>query len=71
MEVVILDICKGRYLTLSVLAKLVDRNSDTLRKTHLDNLVKSRRIKRAFPGTPTHEKQAYRAVEDDESGEAA
>lgn len=69
MEAVILAVCKGRYLTLSALAKLVDRNSDTLRKTHLDNLVKSRRIKRAFPGTPTHEKQAYRAVENDERGE--
>lgn len=64
MEAVILAVCKDRYLTLSVLAKLLNRNPDTLRKTYLDSLVKTDRIKRAFPGTPTHEKQSYRTVLD-------
>jgi ATP-dependent DNA helicase RecG len=51
---------------LSVLAKLLDRNPDTLRKTYLDSLVKSHRIRRAFPGTPNHEKQSYRTVASDD-----
>lgn len=67
MEAVILEICKDRYITLNVLAKLVSRNPDTLRKTYLDSLVKSHKICRAFPGTPTHEKQSYRSVFNDNS----
>ncbi|NLC37293.1 MAG: AAA family ATPase [Alcaligenaceae bacterium] len=55
----ILAICEGRYVRLSVLAELLQRDADGLRKVHLDALVKSRRILRAFPGTPTHELQSY------------
>lgn len=66
MESVILAVCKDRYITLNVLAKLVSRNPDALRKNYLDNLVKTRRISRAFPGTPTHEKQSYRTVNESE-----
>lgn len=65
METVILALCRDRYLTLNVLAALVARNTDVLRKRYLDGLVKSRRIRRAFPGTPTHEKQSYRTVDGD------
>ncbi len=68
MEAVILAVCRDRYLTLNVLAALVHRNADTLRKSYLDGLVKFRRIRRAFPSTPTHEKQSYRTV-DAEDGE--
>ena len=46
MEAVILKICKDRYITLNVLAKLTSRKSDTLRKNYLDNLVKSNQIRR-------------------------
>lgn len=70
MEAVILAVCRDRYLTLGVLAKLLHRHSDTLRKTYLDRLVKTNRIKRAFPGTPTHEKQSYRTVGNDEGDRA-
>ena len=66
MEAVILEICKDRYITLNVLAKLFSRNPDTLRKTYLDSLVKSHKIRRAFPSTPTHEKQSYRSVFDND-----
>jgi ATP-dependent DNA helicase RecG len=59
----ILAVCADRYLTLSTLAKLLDRNGDTLRKTYLAELVRSGGLKLAFPATPTHEKQAYRAVQ--------
>lgn len=71
MESVILAVCKGRYVTLGVLSRLMDRNPDALRRNYLDGLVKTRRIQRAFPGKPTHEKQSYRTVEDAEIGERA
>ncbi|MFC5520872.1 RNA-binding domain-containing protein [Polaromonas jejuensis] len=63
MSRVILSVCEGRYIRLSVLAELLDRNPDSLRRNYLDTLVKDHRIRRAFPGTPTHEMQSYRAAE--------
>lgn len=60
MTEVILAVCEGRYVRLSVLAELVGRNPDGLRRGYLDALVKDHRILRAFPGTPTHEMQSYR-----------
>lgn len=62
---VILSVCEGRYVRLSVLAELLNRDSDGLRKGYLDGLVKEKRIRRAFPGTPTHELQSYRKAEED------
>jgi hypothetical protein len=61
---VILSVCEGRYVRLSVLAELLNRDADGLRKGYLDILVKEQRIRRAFPGTPTHELQSYRKAED-------
>lgn len=64
MSEVILSICDGRYVRLSVLAELMSRNPDALRRGYLDAMVKDHRIRRAFPGTPTHEMQSYRKAED-------
>jgi ATP-dependent DNA helicase RecG len=61
---VILAVCDGRYVRLSVLAELVGRNPDGLRRVYLDALVKDHRILRAFPGTPTHEMQSYRKADE-------
>lgn len=65
MHAAILGVCQGRYVRLSALAELLKRNPDSLRRNHLDELVKTQRIRRAFPGTPTHEKQSYRTVDAD------
>lgn len=63
METAILAVCNGRYLRLSALAELVNRNADSLRKNHLDRLVKEGLLLRAFPLTPNHEMQSYRSKE--------
>lgn len=63
MTTAILAVCSGRYLRLSALAELLDRNADSLRKNHLDRLVKEGRLLRAFPLTPNHEMQSYRTKE--------
>ncbi len=60
MHEAILAVCQGRYVRLNALAELLMRNPNSLRRSHIDALVKSRRLKRAFPGTPTHEMQSYR-----------
>jgi ATP-dependent DNA helicase RecG len=56
---VILEICKGRYVTLRCLAMLVDRKPETLQGQYLTGLVREQRLELAFPTTPTHERQAY------------
>jgi ATP-dependent DNA helicase RecG len=63
MVEVILAVCEGRYVRLSVLAELLNRDPDGLRKGYLDALVKEHRIRRAFPGTPTHELQSYKKAD--------
>lgn len=69
MDEVILAVCRNRYIRLSALAELLQRNPDSLRKSYLDELVKSHRIRRAFPGKPTHEMQSYRS--EDGTGQKA
>lgn len=64
MVEVILSVCEGRYVRLSVLAELLRRDSDGLRKGYLDALVKEHRVRRAFPGTPTHELQSYKKADE-------
>lgn len=63
MQDVILELCRNQYLTLSVLAQLVKRNPDSLRQQYLSVMVRAGKMVLAFPSKPTHEKQAYRAVE--------
>lgn len=60
MEQVLMQLCQDQFLTLSVLAALVQRNPDGLRQQYLSKMVKAKTITLAFPTKPTHEKQAYR-----------
>lgn len=69
MREVISALCRDHYLTLNVLAGLVNRSPDALRQQHLNSMVKSRQIQLAFPTKPTHERQAYKTSVED-SGEA-
>lgn len=62
MRNVILALCRDYFLTLNVLGQIMDRNPDALRQQHLNGMVRNREIRLAFPATPTHEKQAYRAT---------
>ena len=63
MRAVILAVCTGRYVALSSIAALVDRDPDALSQQHLKPLVKDGKLRLAFPAAPTHARQAYRAVE--------
>ncbi len=64
MQEVLLSLARDQYLTLSVFAALVQRNSDSLRQQYLSPMVKAGLLVMAFPSKPTHEKQAYRAASD-------
>lgn len=63
MQSVILDLCRGHYITLSCLAKLVNRDSDAFRQQHLKPLAKDSKLKLAFPTAPTDARQAYRTAD--------
>jgi hypothetical protein len=56
---VILKLCQSKSITLHCLACLVKRKPDTLRDQYLKILVRERKLRLAFPKTPTHERQAY------------
>jgi len=58
MKQVVLDLCKGRYLGVRVLAGLLNRDANDLRKRVLNELVKERVLKRAYP-RPNDPRQAY------------
>ncbi|WP_116828644.1 RNA-binding domain-containing protein [Pseudomonas syringae] len=62
MTSVISAICSDRFVTLTALAKLVNRHPDGLRQQHLSTMVRNRQVRLAFPTKPTHERQAYRTV---------
>lgn len=62
MITVISAICSEQFVTLTALAKLVNRHPDGLRQQYLSNMVRNRQVRLAFPTKPTHERQAYRTV---------
>ena len=59
----LLQVCKGHYVTLPVLATLLHRNTDALRQQYLKSLVREGRISLAFPDVPTDPRQAYKTIE--------
>lgn len=63
----ILDACRGRYLTLPVLAEILDRRPDTLRTHYLRMLLEAHRLEMRYPSAPNHPSQAYRTTEADVS----
>ena len=63
MQSIVLDLCRGHYMTLSCLASLVNRDSDAFRQQYLKPLAKDSKLKLAFPTAPTHARQAYRTAE--------
>lgn len=62
MRTIILSLCKEQYLTLNVLASLLERSPHALRQQYLAPMVKEKLVILAFPVTPTHEKQAYKSA---------
>lgn len=64
---VITLLCRGRYLTVRVLSLLLDRNETYLRQSVLNPMVQENELRRAFPQSPNHPRQAYIAAILDEA----
>ncbi|MEA3406369.1 MAG: putative DNA binding domain-containing protein [Pseudomonadota bacterium] len=59
MKQVIENICENHFVTISALANLLNRKTETLRGNYLSPMIKEGTLKLAFPKTPNHPKQAY------------
>jgi len=64
MTKIITRLCEDYYLTQQVLAELVNRKPEALRKNTLKSLVDSGHLALAFPTVPTHPQQAYTCNKD-------
>lgn len=72
MRSLVCSLCHRRFLTIKVLARLLDRQEDYLRQRVLNPLVEEGALVRAFPTTPNDPRQAYTsvpAVDDEGCGE--
>ena len=63
VESTILKLCNGRYLSLSELAELLDRDPDTLRKNFIRVMLGEQQLIPEHPNIKTHPKQRYIAAE--------
>jgi ATP-dependent DNA helicase RecG len=59
VDAILLELCKGQYLSLKVIAKLIGRVEDYLRQNYLNRLVATGQLRRAFPSKPNDPRQAY------------
>lgn len=65
MSKIILALCQKRFVTLRVLADLVDREEKYLRDRIINPMIERGEILRAFPQSPNDPRQAYAAAEQD------
>lgn len=59
VQSVILTLCSVRSLRLEELEELLNRSGESLRKKHLQHLIKERQLKLKYPTKPNHPSQAY------------
>ncbi|MCW9023095.1 MAG: putative DNA binding domain-containing protein [Gammaproteobacteria bacterium] len=62
VEMVILDLCNGRHLSLQQLEELLNRSGDFLRKDYLKPMIRSKQLQLLYPTKPNHPEQAYTAI---------
>lgn len=59
MQPIILELCNGRYLSLSLLSEVLQRNPEGLRTRLLSPLLQSGQLVMRFPNEPNRPDQAY------------
>jgi ATP-dependent DNA helicase RecG len=59
VEQAVASLCEGRFITLSVLAEILERSPDYLRQNILKGMIERGLIKRAYPQIPNDPRQAY------------
>ena len=59
MDEIVLDLCTGHFIPLSIIAKLVNRTPQNIREKQLSKLVDQGKICMAFPYAKRHKMQGY------------
>ncbi|KAA1163591.1 MULTISPECIES: RNA-binding domain-containing protein [Pseudoalteromonas] len=62
MKVLIRELCKGHYISVSVLEVLLDRKPQSLRQNYLKPMVSDGILKMAFPHKPNSPMQGYTTI---------
>lgn len=62
-EETILKLCSECWLSLRTLARLLDRDTDSLRNHYINPMLRDGRLRARVPGKPNHPGQAYRTSE--------
>ncbi|ACR67593.1 AAA family ATPase [Edwardsiella ictaluri] len=63
MDKIILSLCQGHFMPLSVIAMLTKRTPQNIREKQLIPLVKQGKLRLAFPHVRRHKKQGYMTVQ--------
>lgn len=64
MELLITELCREHYISVSVLEMLLDRKPQSLRQNYLKPMVSDGRLKMAFPHKPNSPKQGYTSTDE-------
>jgi len=62
MESTILALCEDDWLSLRTLARLLNREPDSLRNHYITAMLRNGRLQARVPGKPNHPNQAYRTT---------
>ncbi|MBF0611880.1 MAG: putative DNA binding domain-containing protein [Magnetococcales bacterium] len=65
MEKLIIELCRGRWLSRRALGELLNRNPDGLRSRFLTSMVEHGLLRLRHPDKPNRQDQAYRTASDD------
>ncbi|MEZ2577972.1 Fic family protein [Buttiauxella ferragutiae] len=59
MKELLMDLCNGHYLSVSVMEILLGRKAQSIRQNYLKPMVDAKQLKLAFPNKPNSPKQGY------------
>lgn len=62
MKDIIVRLCDGHYLSVSVMERLLGRKSQSIRQNYLKPMVDAKQLRLAFPNKPNSPKQGYTRV---------
>ena len=63
MKQLINELCKGHYISVSVLEVLLDRKAQSIRQNYLKHMISEGGVEMAFPHKPNSPQQGYTTVE--------
>ncbi|MCU6681192.1 hypothetical protein M8320_04085 [Leclercia sp. H6W5] len=62
MMELLIKLCEGHYLSVSVMEALLGRKAQSIRQNYLKSMVDAKQLKLAFPNKPNSPKQGYTLI---------